>query len=59
MIRYFLFVSQEHMRTFSPHRPCKHSTRMVFLDDHGYDAEDEILEGIPAGGCSYVYKFSY
>ena len=29
---------------------------MVYLDNHGYDAEGEIMEEILAGRCSYVYK---
>ena len=51
----FLFMSQVHMRAFSPNRPCQHNTRLVYLDDHGYDAEGSIMEEIPAGGCTYVY----
>ena len=43
------------MRAFSLDRPCQHNTRLVYLDDHGYDAEDAIMEEIPAGGCSYIY----
>ena len=43
------------MRAFSPNRPCQHNTRLVYLDDHGYDAEGTIMEEIPAGGCSYIY----
>ena len=48
-------MSQVHMRAFSPNRPCQHNTRLVYLDDHGYDAEGTIMEEIPAGGCTYVY----
>ena len=51
----FLFMSQVHMRAFSPNRPCQHNTRLVYLDVHRYDAEGTIMEEIPAGGCSYVY----
>ena len=28
---------------------------MVYLSDHGYDAEGESIKEIPAGGCSYIY----
>ena len=34
---------------------CRHNTQIVYLDDHGYDAESEIMEEIPAGGCFYIY----
>ena len=51
----FLFMLQVHKRAFSPIRPCQHNTRLVYLDDHGYDAEGTIIEEIPAGGCYYIY----
>ena len=51
----FLFMSQVHMRAFSPNRPSQQNTRLVYLDVHGYDAEGTIMEEIPAGGCFYVY----
>ena len=41
----FLFMSQVHMRVFSPNRPCQHNTRPVYLDVHGYDAEGTIMKG--------------
>ena len=28
---------------------------MVYLSDHGYDAEWDMMEEIPAGGCFYIY----
>ena len=51
----FLFMLQMHMRAFSPDRLCQHNTPLVYLDDHGYDAEGAIMEEIPAGGCFYIY----
>ena len=43
------------MRAFSPERPCQDDTRLVYLDDHGYNAEGTIMEEIPTGGCFYIY----
>ena len=51
----FLFMLQVHTRAFSPHRPCEHNTRQVYLDDHGYDTEGGFMEERPTGGCSYIY----
>ena len=43
------------MTIFLPHSVCRHNTQMIYLDDHGYDAEGKDMEEIPTGGCSYVY----
>ena len=51
----FLFMLQVHMGAFSLNRPCQPFTRLIYLDDHGYDAEGTIMEEIPVGGCSYIY----
>ena len=48
----FLFVPRVHVTTFLPDSVHQHNTRLVHLDDHGYDAEGRIMEEIPAGGCS-------
>ena len=50
-----VLVFQVYKATFSPYRACQHNIRMVCHDDNGDDAEGEIMEEIPAGGCSYVY----
>ena len=42
----FLIVSQVYMATFLPDSVCRHNTRMVYLDDHGYDAELGVMETI-------------
>ena len=49
----FLFVLQVNITTFLPQSVCRHNTQMVYLGGHGYDAVDEIIEEIPAEGCSY------
>ena len=51
----FLFMLQVHMRVYSPDGPCQYNTRLVYLDDHGHNAEGAIMEKIPAGGCSSMY----
>ena len=51
----FLIVSHVFTTIFLTYRACQHNIRMVYLSDHGYDAEGEIMEKIPAGGCSYIY----
>ena len=51
----FLFMLQVHVRAFSHNRPCQHNTRLVYLDDRGYNAEGTIMEEIPAGECFYIY----
>ena len=43
---------------FLPHSVCRHNTQLVYLDDHGYDAEGQIMEEILAGGCFYMYLVS-
>ena len=44
---------------FSPNRPCQHNTRLVYLDDHGFDAEGTIMEEIPAGGWFQLFKLTW
>ena len=51
----FLIVMQVDMTSLSPHRVCRHSIEVVHLSDHGYDSEGRIMEGMPAGECSYIY----
>ena len=34
---------------------CQHNAQMVYLSDHGYESVGRIMEGISAGGCSYIY----
>ena len=43
------------MTTFSPYSACQHNIRMVYLSDHNYNTEGDIMEEIPAGGCFYIY----
>ena len=43
------------MTSLSPHREFQHNIRMIYLSDHGYDAEGEIMEEIPTRGYSYIY----
>ena len=58
----FLIVFQVHKTSFSPYRVCQHNIQIVYHSDHGYNAEGDIMEEIPAGGCSYIYlvgEFSF
>ena len=41
--------------TFLQQNLYRLNTQVVCVDDHGYDADGEIMEEIPAEGCSYVY----
>ena len=43
------------MTSFSQHRVFQRNIRMVYLNDHSCDAEGEIMEEIPAGGCAHIY----
>ena len=43
------------MLPFAEDRVCQHTTRIVYLDSHGYDADGHIIEKITAVGCAYVY----
>ena len=44
-----------YMTTFLSYKAFLHNIRLVYLCDHGYNAEGNIMEEIPAGGCSYIY----
>ena len=58
LINYYntiLFVFQVHMTTFLLYKECQYSIRIIYLNVHGYDEEDDIMEEIPAGECSYAY----
>ena len=51
----YSFVFQVQITTFSPYRAYQHNFCMVYLNDHGYDAEGEIVEEIPTKECFRVY----